>query len=268
MSRASSIPFNFDMQMAVFEKAGAPKGKRRRLAGIASIDTKDRQKEILLQRGLDFNDFHAHGWFNDNHGKGIEKLVGYPDPDTPIKKYKTGDVLPNGSKAKANCTWVEGYLLDTSRADEIWEIGQALKGTGRSLGLSVEGVVQQRGGNDGKVVTKALVRNVAVTHAPVNTDCSLELVAKSLQVFDHAEKALWNGGVDNTVPVGPQKGATAGQVITRQSLEHDLTSTEICPVCGAKIRKSWAEDRLPNATPEQIDYFLSIARILKMRGKI
>src|SRR4030042_346664 len=36
------LPFHFEMPMSVFEKASAPEGQRRRIGGIASVETKDR----------------------------------------------------------------------------------------------------------------------------------------------------------------------------------------------------------------------------------
>ena len=51
--------------LEVFEKGTGD--KRIKLRGIISTEHRDRQGEVILQRGLDFRPFLDYGWFNDNH---------------------------------------------------------------------------------------------------------------------------------------------------------------------------------------------------------
>jgi len=154
--------FDFEVPLSVFEKADAPKGKQRRIGGIVSLETQDRQDEIVLQRGLDFSDFRKNGWFNDNHTKDTTGIVGYPEE---VQFFQRGAELPDGSVAPAQGHWVEGYLLEGyKKADEIWDLGQALQKTNRRLGFSVEGKILQRSGPKQRTIAKALVRNVAITN--------------------------------------------------------------------------------------------------------
>ena len=181
-----NFPFSFEVPVTFFEKADAPEGKQRRIGGIITTDAPDRQGEVVLQEGLDFSDFTANGWFNDNHSKDTDGIVGYPEI---VKKFKKGEELPNGEKSKTAGHWAEGYLLKTDRGNKIWELGQALQGTGRRLGFSVEGKIVKRDGSRtiakksddgttqwvGNRIAKAVVRNVAVTNCPVNQETGLEI---------------------------------------------------------------------------------------------
>ena len=215
-----SSHFQIFAPLSFFQKASAPEGKRRRIAGIISTEKLDKQGEVIVQKGLDFTPFLKEGWFNDNHSKKTADILGYPDSEG-VKQFQKGDRLPDGSIADSNLTWAEGYLLDTPDADRIWNLGTALSkaGSQRRLGYSIEGNVQRRTGPMNKVVAKAVVRNVAITNCPVGEGTRLETLAKSL---DDVEKGLAMG--TSTAPPatsGPQTGEGAGRVLAPQSLEQD-----------------------------------------------
>lgn len=275
------LPFDFEVPVNFFEKAGAEVGKEKRFGGIASIETKDRQKEVLLQRGLDFNDFMQNGWFNDNHSKDTDGILGYPED---VQFFRKGKVLPDGQKAKADGHWVEGYFLDTERAGRIWELGKALQKTNRRLGLSVEGQIQKRSGPQQRTVARALVRNIAITNCPVNADARMDILAKSLSAVEQAdpdelEKMLTMGqpADPGSSPAGPKTGEGAGQVLTPESLEHDEDDkqAQLKFVSEKKTKKSltdteafaWLHARLPNATENQIERIVALTRRRKMGNK-
>lgn len=166
--------FTFEFEFETFEKAGAPRGRERRIGGIVSTDDLDKQQETLIQEGLDFGPFLKGGWFNDNHAKETGAAVGYPE-------FAELRDLPGGRKG----WYVEGYLLKgTQRADEIWELATALErsGSGRRLGFSVEGNILERDAADPRTVRRAIVREIAVTRTPVNDQTDLRVLAKSLVV--------------------------------------------------------------------------------------
>lgn len=278
----SELPFDFEIPFEVFEKADEEPGKQRRIGGLASVETKDKQEEILIQDGLDFSEFETNGWFNDNHSRETTGILGYPDGKA--KYVKKGEILPTGKTAPAAGHWVEGYLLGTKKADEIWELGNALQKTNRRLGFSVEGKIKRRSDKNSKVVVKAKVRNVAITGCPVNTDATMDVLTKSLIAVGNAdpgevEKALGMGHPSVDAPVGPQTGEGAGQVITRESLESDEKET-----VGKKRKKkkkketkksltneearAWVKARLPRATDNQVDRVLELTRAMKRSGKI
>ncbi len=179
--------FQFDIPFEVFAKAGED-GKERRIGGIVSTDHLDRQSEVLVQKGLDFAPFLKSGWFNDNHDSSTDGLIGYPQ----TAEMRT---LPDGSTG----WYVEGYLLKGSeRADRIWDLANALQKTDRRLGFSVEGSIVKRDESNPKKVHKAVVREVAITRCPVNTNTALSVLAKSLSA-GHASPT--------SAPVIPGEGA-------------------------------------------------------------
>ena len=269
----TGLYFQVDGELAVFEKASADEGKRRRIAGIISTETRDRQHEVVLQEGLDLAPFMNYGYFNDNHAKGIDGIVGYPED---VKQFKKGEELPNGDLARTNCTWAEGYLLEgSSRADEIWKTAQALNKTGgrRNLGFSIEGTVQKRTGADNKTVAKAAVTACAVTQCPVNTDTKMEVLAKSLMAVEKLpsyiemlDKALSMGtGTGPIATEGAQSGEGAGRVVAQQSLDSKVRPIGVEEDEKKKKKKlskseaiAWAKERLPNASEEQISRFVNL----------
>lgn len=280
----SGLPFEFQTPVAFFEKADAPRGMTRRIGGLVSTESRDRQDEVVLQRGLDFSDFIRHGWYNDNHSKATDAILGYPDRVTLVKK---GETLPDGSVAKANGHWAEGYLLETDRAQRIWELGNALQKSGRRLGFSIEGNVEQRADHDRKTIAKARVKNVAITNCPVNTDTRLEVIAKSLRVIGEVEgadldrayeafyRALGMGApCPGVKPLGPHTGVGAGRVLTPESLEGQPRNS-----AGPSKRKrkkglskaeavAWLETRLRGASMADLGRVVDATLSLKARGRL
>ena len=284
------MPFEFDIPLSFFEKAEAPQGKRRRFGGVISTESSDRQGEVILQRGLNFNPFLKSGWFNDNHDKTMDGILGYPES---VKAFKKGDKLPNGDTAKVTGTWTEGYMLGTTRANKVWELGQALKNTGRSLGFSVEGNITKRQGRLRKTIAEAVVKNVAITHCPVNLDSRLEILGKSLLAIENGSfqdqhdielirKALAMGAATGIrPPEGPTTGEGAGQIITGQSLEHDDDDddddeNQASLFDNAKVKKSlsdgeaiaWMRQHSPNMSIVQAARFIEITRKAKSNGHL
>ena len=301
-----TIPFEFEVPVSFFEKADAPKGQQRRIGGIITTQSPDRQGEIVLQKGLDFDDFLKNGWFNDNHSKDTDGIVGYPEA---IQFFQKGAMLPNGQRAPAPGHWAEGYLLEGhDRADRIWKLGKALQGTGRALGYSVEGNIHRRIGPktvfkksaDGKrgswvgnTIAKATVRNVAVTNCPVNVETGLAVLAKSLQAaelaelddfegrLDRLEKALAMGTATGiNPPSGPQTGEGAGQVLAGQSLERKgdprFSGKKKAKDEEEEAEKSlsdteaieWFQARVPHATLQQAARFIHLTKALKGQGRL
>lgn len=218
--KPEASPFHFECPMTVFKADEAPEGKKRRIAGIVSTDNVDKQNERILQEGLDFTDFLAGGWYNNDHRQDMTDVLGYPET---VKQFKQGDTLPDGTTAAANCTWVEGYLLETKKAAEVWELGQALQKTHRRLGYSVEGSIEERTGANDSVIARAKVRNIAITASPVNGDSRLEILARSLNAHNAILKRAMTltDAQGSQGPVRPNRAYTgqgAGQVLSRESI--------------------------------------------------
>ena len=218
--QAESRNFAFGGGVSVFKAEAAPDGKKRRIAGIISTDGIDRQNEKILQSGLDYSFFLSKGFFNWDHNNDADNIVGWPER---VQKYDKGQSLPDGSSAQENCTWVEGYLLDTKKGDSIWELAQALSKSDRNLGYSIEGQIIERTGPNGSVIAKASVRNVALTAQPVNSQATLCLLARSLSAVEKlARKSMTLTDVQGSAgPVKPNKPYVQGngQVMSAESLD-------------------------------------------------
>lgn len=209
--------FSYFAPMRFFEKADAPAGTRRRIAGIASAETRDRDGEVVLQRGLDFSNFLKFGFFNDNHDKGAGAVVGYP---TDARFYAKGARLPDGTSAEADLHWTEGYMLSSKRATDIWDAGMALQkdGAPRGIGQSIEGRITKRAANDNSIIAAAEVLNVAVTHMPANTTSSLNFIAKALaDVQSGALTINDDDETDKALSTAPSSGG----ILVPESLERD-----------------------------------------------
>lgn len=148
------------------------------IGGIVSTAKLDKQDEEVVQRGLDFNPFLEAGWYNDDHKQDRKDLLGYPTAAYYVRK---GQELPDDTRAKKSGWWTEGYLLDTAEGRQLWEQVQALRDTPRKFGFSIEGSVLDRDPTNRNRILRAVVRNVAITHRPVNTDTELVTLAKALQ---------------------------------------------------------------------------------------
>lgn len=181
----------------------------RRIIGVMSTATKDRQGERVLAKGLDFNPFLQYGHFNDNHSQSTSAIVGYPERVFYSKEIAT----PTG---KTEGWLAEGYVLKgTSRSDGIWELAKALASTpDKRLGFSIEGKVIRR---SNAIIEKAMIKNVAITNCPVNTECTWDVLTKSFLNIDIARKSLSAGYGAASGPVGQTNGAA----LSPESLEKD-----------------------------------------------
>ena len=182
----------------------------RQIRGCMSTPALDRQGEEVLAKGLDFKPFVEHGHFNDNHDQATGSIVGYPEDVA----FSENIVLKGG---KATHGWLcRGYVLKgTKKADDIWELAKALANTpDRRLGFSIEGRVTKRNNNK---IEKAVIRNVAITNCPVNTEATWDVLTKSFLDEDIAMKSLSAGFGAAAGPAGQSGGSALGS----ESLEHD-----------------------------------------------
>lgn len=190
------------------EKADeADKHNSRKIQGIMSTERRDRQGEIVVAKGLDFDDFLKSGHFNDNHSQETSAIIGYPEKVEHHKSLAQWGIQAPG--------WTcEGYMLKgTKRSDGIWELAHALSSVpNKKLGFSIEGKVERR---KDKTIEKAKIRNVAITNCPVNTDCTWDLLNKSFDAPDIAEKAMMAGFATSPAT---QSG---GGAMRAESLESD-----------------------------------------------
>lgn len=134
-----------------------------RVYGLASTGNRDQQGEIIDMKGVDLSPIQSgRGVFNFDHKKGPENTVGIIDT---YKKSEEG-------------LYLGGYLFKGhDRAKALYQIMTSLNKSDRGrMGMSVEGVVKERTGKDGKVIGKATIHSCALTMNPVNADTYINLV--------------------------------------------------------------------------------------------
>lgn len=157
--------FNLFMPFDVIKsEKGDQSEPEMRIAGYASTSDKDRQNDIIIQKGLDISNFVNYGYFNYDHNSSV--ILGYPDKDK--------------TKIDSKGFWVEGVLLPSvPLAKSLWETAVALKKSHapRKLGFSVEGKTLKKDAS-GRIL-KAAVYHVAITPSPVNTSCTWDALVKS-----------------------------------------------------------------------------------------
>jgi len=146
--------------------------------GVASTEKLDEDKQIVLQKGLNFEPFKKYGYFNDDHGRGtciaeaIDKKAWYD--------------------AENNQWMVKGRFLPfVKRAQEYVDMAKSFEANDSDmrLRLSVEGKVRDISADE-SIVKKADVYRVAITLNPKNTSTHINLLAKAMI---HEEKSGVSG---------------------------------------------------------------------------
>lgn len=225
-----------------------------RIYGLSSNSAIDREQEKINMKGLDLTPIKkGKGTWSWDHGKGPENTIGIIDTFK-----KTDDELHLG-----------GYLFKNhDRAKSVHQIMSSLGKSDRGrVGMSVEGVIKQRDGKDGKEIKKAVITGCALTMNPVNADTYASLVKSfseveferdslgadflpdvkkedsltftSDQVVSLLEKALSVGDANATQIPSDRSG---GDALAREDLDKDLKSvTFSCKSCNSepcKCKKS------------------------------
>lgn len=217
---------------AEFIKSG--KETEWRIRGLASTPRKDLQGETIDLKNLDLSPLEAgKGQLNWEHLKGPEHIVGMID----------------GFKKTKDALYIDGYLFSKhDKAKAIQQIMASLKEENRgAIGLSVEGLVKERGGPDGKTIRRAVITAVALTMNPVNIDTWASL-SKSLgnvqemrinlqEVPQNVHKALGVGSAYASETPGNLSG---GDALASEDLDHKThsasfgkNSEELCADCCA-----------------------------------
>ena len=226
-----------DLRKSKYKQRAHPNGGKveaqvGRIRGIVGSESKDQHDEVWCIDGADVSYFLEKGWFNYEHQPGPDNVLGHPE-----RTYKTRDA--NGKPALG----VEGVLyLGFKKARDVWDSAMAMKGTGRSLGFSVEGFTQQRVGGKkvfeknrwvtrGGRLIKSRVLNAAITAHPVNPWTKLEVLAKA-----HDAGIRLGGVPQNTdgflsalrkAHVGYQQNADVGSgsisALVPQSIDHGVS---------------------------------------------
>jgi hypothetical protein len=149
------------------------------IRGVATSERTDKDGDIIIQKGIDWDEFTKSGFLTYEHPLGAANIVGEP------RKIERSEV--QGFPA----TILEGALY---RSDPLGKMliskarSMQKAGGNRRLGFSIEGHVRQRDPDAPNRVTKSIVRSVAITPVPKNEDSWFEPIAASLGML-----AAFNG---------------------------------------------------------------------------
>lgn len=201
--------------------------------GEASDNSKDQEGEVLEPSGFDFSYLLTKGFMNLDH---LSKRTGNP-------KFIIGE--PIEAQVKDNKFYVKGKLYkDSQLARDFWDTIKTLKSSGssRKPGMSIEGSAIERDPLNPKRITKACIRNVALTLSPVNANSWVDIV-KGQQKEDYINNEepdkIFKDGVLKEINVNGEifylmKNLTlvkamnleATAPVTSQSLDHKVKYIE------------------------------------------
>ena len=216
-----------------------------RVKGVASTASRDQQGEVIIQKGIDPSAIdEGKAYFNWDHGRGPENILG------PIDSYQKqpGQFI------------VEGRLFKNhSRAKVVHEIMSSLTKADRGrMGMSVEGKILERGGEDGKTIKKCKITAVALTMNPVNQDSQADLVKslssdslaidfetkkadsenipnedtfKASEVLEIVNKAL---SVGSAYATSAPSDLSGGEALSQEELDKKAKNAEYCSKCEVK----------------------------------
>lgn len=174
-----------------------------KVSGLASSPSIDRQGEIIMPDGIDATPIaNGKGFFNFDHDNSPEATIG----------------LLDGYKKSDRGMFVHGRLFKNhSKAKAVYEIMTSLgKSDVGRVGMSVEGKVLERDPLNPKIIKKCVVKNVALTLNPVNTDTYADIMksfSESEVEFDASGKKEVTTDLTPVVKSEEQPSFTATQVL-------------------------------------------------------
>lgn len=200
-----------------------------KIGGVISSEAVDADDEVVLQDGVDWSYFEANGWFNYDHGKGADNILGYPEK-----------VIRDGAQTR-----VEGHLLlSNPKARSVYDLAQSLakSNSPRKVGFSVEGRVLERDPKDRRRILKSQVLYVAITPTPVNTSTNMELIKSLARACDAGERMVKSEGATVGYQTPASGGGSLGALVP-QSIAGRVSHATY----AAQIKRMW-----PKATDEEI----------------
>lgn len=130
------------------------------ISGYASTDAIDTDGEQILPDGIDYSYFEKSGWITYEHVHEAANIIGEP--------------VPNKMHVDSHGLYLEGLLYkDSPKAQEVWNLSKALQKdsmSNRSMGLSVEGKINERDSMNPNIIKSMTLTAVAVTTNPANLE--------------------------------------------------------------------------------------------------
>lgn len=142
--------------------------------GVMTTDDRDEESDQIDPVGMDCSYFLKKGWIKYEHGNNPNQFIGEP------LEIRVGRFTHPTLGKVVNGVFVKGRLFKNRELAQqaVQTIKDLQKSdTNRRMGWSIEGNVQERDPKTGKIV-KSILRNVALTMNPINTNTWVEF-AKS-----------------------------------------------------------------------------------------
>ncbi|HPI18753.1 MAG TPA: hypothetical protein PKY56_00145 [Candidatus Kapabacteria bacterium] len=189
--------FNFWVPLEI-EKSGEGENKKMRLKGIASTFDEDTDGEFLDPKGFDLSYLKKIGTVNWHHqSKNSPKTI----IGEPIKAEITN---------KGLYTEVELYK-DSQMAREVFELAELFEKNSktRRLGFSIEGKVLERDPLNEKIIRRANITGIAVTHMPKNSHTFAEIMKGEVDFIplEYEEQESPNGGCTTIAEINRPDGS-------------------------------------------------------------
>jgi len=167
--------FRFYADALSISKAKNKDGKDvMRLGGIASTNDEDSDGEFLDPSGFNTKYLEKSGIVNWHHGA-------KSNPETIIGEPSKVKIQPDG-------LYLEVDLYDSDMARKVYNLAQTFEKSSktRRLGFSIEGKATERDKGNPKIIKKANITGVAITHMPKNPN-TLAQILKGEGVFDEED---------------------------------------------------------------------------------
>jgi hypothetical protein len=216
---AQAASFRLWSPIDVVEKGDVDSTRRGRIEGIASSEAIDADKEVVVQKGLDWGWFMTKGFVSLEHPLGVHNIVGEPIEVSPV-------TLTDGVEAtKITCD----LLLDDPAAKSIYDKARTLKkaDSKRKLGFSIEGRVIER---DGNTINKAEVVSVAISAVPKNPLTWFEPIMASQfwrSLVGYPQQGMPFSGEFAPLAVQSMQGVPSVASYGVKDLEHNLSKQEL-----------------------------------------
>jgi len=177
--------------------------KKMRMHGIASTIDEDTDGEFLDSKGFDIKPLLKGGHINWNHQSKTSPaaIIGEPVEGTKLTKeglYIVTDLYP-----------------DSKLANDVFELAGVLEKNSktRRLGYSIEGEILERDPFNKKIITKARITGVAITHKPKNKKTFAEILKGEVDDYEDIEHI----GVDSVVILADITKADGSRVVLDSS---------------------------------------------------
>ncbi len=163
-----SIPLRIEADLE--KSASDPQENRYPIKLLAGDNTPDIQGEVVEPEGFLLGYFQKGGYFNYDHEKGSQNLIGEPTSHKLIKG-KDGWV---GLEVK-------GFLYKSRKKPVAQHVINHIEacqeaGSNRHVGASIEGKTLARDPRNQSRIVKAWIKNIAITEHPINRNSWVDLV--------------------------------------------------------------------------------------------